>query len=138
MSAIIHGQFMVNSWSIHGQLMVNARKVDVRLPVKGNSNSHGARPVRKIISMLHWIRTGRLSIKNSPPMKVNGVGGRGWHRTREGRPDHPPPELDQTAFFNRLDLYHRSPDLGERQFKSKTRTGQFDPTLGADGDQGVS
>ena len=28
------------------------RKVDIRLPGKGNSNSHGARPVHQIISMI--------------------------------------------------------------------------------------
>ena len=43
------------------------RKVDVRLPGKGNSNSHGARPVHLIITMIKWIRTSRLSIKNSTP-----------------------------------------------------------------------
>ena len=41
------------------------RKVDARLPGKGNSNSHGARPVHLIITMIKWIRTSRLSIKNS-------------------------------------------------------------------------
>jgi hypothetical protein len=41
-----------------------SRKVDVRLPEKGNSNSHGARPVHLIISLIKWIRTSRLSIKN--------------------------------------------------------------------------
>ena len=41
------------------------RKVDVTLPGKGNSNSHGARPVHLIITMIKWIRTSRLSIKNS-------------------------------------------------------------------------
>jgi len=41
------------------------RKVDVRLPGKGNSNSHGARPVHLIITMIKWFRTSRLSIKNS-------------------------------------------------------------------------
>ena len=41
------------------------RKVDVRLHGKGNSNSHGARPVDLIITMIKWIRTSRLSIKNS-------------------------------------------------------------------------
>ena len=41
------------------------RKVDVRLPGKGDSNCHGARPVHRIITMIHWIRTRRLSIKNS-------------------------------------------------------------------------
>ena len=40
-------------------------KVDVRLPGKGNSNPHGARPVHLIITMIKWIRTSRLSIKNS-------------------------------------------------------------------------
>ena len=40
------------------------RKVDVRLPGNGNSNSHGARPAHPIITMIKWIRTGRLSIKN--------------------------------------------------------------------------
>ena len=28
------------------------RRVDIRLPGKGNSNSHGARPVRLIITMI--------------------------------------------------------------------------------------
>jgi len=32
-------------------------KVDVRLPGKGNSNPHGARPVHLIITMIKWIRT---------------------------------------------------------------------------------
>ena len=41
------------------------RKVDVRLPGKGDSNSHGARPVHLIITMIKWIRTRRLSIKIS-------------------------------------------------------------------------
>jgi hypothetical protein len=41
------------------------RKVDVRLPGKGNSNSHGARPVHIIVTMMTWIRTSRLSMKNS-------------------------------------------------------------------------
>jgi len=42
-----------------------SRKVDARLPGKGNSNSHGARPVHLIITMIKWIQTSRLSIKNS-------------------------------------------------------------------------
>jgi len=44
------------------------RKVDVMLPGKEDSNSHGARPVHLIITMQKWIRTSRLSIKNSPLM----------------------------------------------------------------------
>ena len=43
------------------------RTVDLRLPGKGNSNSHGARPVHLIITMIEWIRTSRLSMKNSLP-----------------------------------------------------------------------
>ena len=41
-----------------------SRKVDVRLPGKGNSNSRGARPVHRIIPMIKWIQTSRLSIQN--------------------------------------------------------------------------
>ena len=40
-----------------------ASKVDTRLPEKGNSNPHGARPVHMIITMIEWIRTSRLSTK---------------------------------------------------------------------------
>ena len=35
------------------------------LTLTGNSNAHGARPVHQIISMIKWIRTRKLSIKNS-------------------------------------------------------------------------
>jgi len=44
---------------------VGFRTVDVRLPGKRYSNSHGARPVHLIITMIKWIRTSRLSIQNS-------------------------------------------------------------------------
>jgi len=37
----------------------------VHAPGKGNSNSHGARPVHQIITMIKRIRTSRLSITNS-------------------------------------------------------------------------
>ena len=40
-------------------------KVDVRLPRKRNSNSHGARPVLQSISTIKWIRTSSLSINKS-------------------------------------------------------------------------
>ena len=40
-------------------------KVDIRLPGKENSNSHGARPVHQIITMIRWIQTIRLSTKKS-------------------------------------------------------------------------
>ena len=39
-----------------------SRKVDIRLHGKGDSNSHGARPVHQ---KHRWTRTIRLSIKNS-------------------------------------------------------------------------
>ena len=43
---------------LHFLLAIPAvRKVDVRLSGKGNPNSHGARPVRQIISMIKWTRT---------------------------------------------------------------------------------
>ena len=47
------------------QTLTAARKVDVRLHGKGNSNSHGARPVHLIITMIKWIRTSRLSLKRT-------------------------------------------------------------------------
>ena len=40
---------------------------------KGNSNSLGARPVHQIITMIKWIRTRRLSIKNSLSLPYRGV-----------------------------------------------------------------
>ena len=43
---------------------ISNRKVDVRLPGKGNSSSHGARPVRLIITTIKWIWTSKLSIEN--------------------------------------------------------------------------
>ena len=48
-------------------------KVDIRLPGKGNSNSHGARPVHLIITTIKWIRTSRLSIKNSLSLLEGGT-----------------------------------------------------------------
>jgi len=71
-----------------------ARKVDVRLPGKGNSNSHGARPVYLIITMMKWIRTSRLSILNSLSDLgdfVEGVDG----VFREELPEPPEPRAHQ-------------------------------------------
>ena len=48
-----------------GKLPHSPRKEDARLPVKENSNSHGARPAHIIITMMWWIQTSRVSIKNS-------------------------------------------------------------------------
>ena len=50
------------------------RKADARLPGKGISNSHGARPVHLIITMIKWIRTSRLSINNSLSLRVRHAG----------------------------------------------------------------
>ena len=50
------------------------RKVDVKLPGEGNSNLYGARSVHLIIAMIKWIRTSRLSIKNSLPTAVSLAG----------------------------------------------------------------
>ena len=58
-----------------------ARKVNVRLPGKGNSNSHGGRPVHLIITMIKWIRTSRMSIKNS----LSSTGADDRHTPRPGR-----------------------------------------------------
>ena len=43
----------------------SSSKEHTRLPGKGNSNSHGARPVHLITTMIKWIWASRLSIKNS-------------------------------------------------------------------------
>ena len=53
--------------------MPDTRKVDIRLPGKGNSNSHGARPVHLIITMMKWIRTSRLS-SSSPAFRAAAWG----------------------------------------------------------------
>jgi len=56
----------------HRRVGREPRKVDVRLPGKGDSNTLGARPVHLIITMIKWFRTSRMSIKNSlscpPPL----------------------------------------------------------------------
>ena len=59
-----------------------SRKVDVRLPGKGKSNSYDARPVHLIITRLQWIRTSRLSTKNSLSVSLSVKGGSGmsFHR----------------------------------------------------------
>ena len=60
-------------WPLSGECE-RIRTVDIRLPGEGNSNSHGARPVHHIISMMAWIRTCRLSIKNSLCERSRPVG----------------------------------------------------------------
>ena len=46
-------------------VLPETRKVDVRLPEKGDSKSHGAGPAHPIITMMKWIRTSKLSLNNS-------------------------------------------------------------------------
>ena len=43
------------------------------------------------------------------------------------------PERKQMVFFNCLDFYLKSPDSGERQYKSRTWMMRFDPTPRAGG-----
>ena len=79
----------------------NARRVDVRLPGKGNSNSRGARLVHLIITMINWIRTRRLSIKNS----VCGWAGDAprdheHNHIRQRSPPQPYTPNPATAIFN--------------------------------------
>ena len=57
-----------------------SRKVDVKLPGKGNSYAHGARPVHLIITMMKWFRTSRLSIQNSHFVEVDQLQLRGGRR----------------------------------------------------------
>ena len=57
------GQRCKPSWLMKADQIT--KKVDVRPPGKGSSNSHGARPIHLIITMIKWIRTSRLTIKNS-------------------------------------------------------------------------
>ena len=68
-----------NSESINTLLLAGARR---RLPGKGNSNSHGARPVHLIITMIKWIRTSRLSIKNSLSLAAGPRWRQGCRRRR--------------------------------------------------------
>jgi len=77
---------VIKKQTIRENLMVSqdgTRKVDVRLPGKGDSNSHGARPVHLIITMIKWTRTTRLSIKkpfSRRMVRTRGRRGRGRGR----------------------------------------------------------
>ena len=48
-----------------GKRLNDLRKVEFKLPGKGKLNVYDARPLNQIVSTIKWIRTGRLSIKNS-------------------------------------------------------------------------
>ena len=64
--------------STNGALESSSRRlqssIDVRIPGRGQANSHGARPAHLIITMIKWIRTSRLSIKNSLSLAELGSG----------------------------------------------------------------
>jgi len=59
------GRVDMHNFSFEVLIQHDLSAVDARLPGKGNSNPHGARLVHLIITMIQWIRTSRLSIKNS-------------------------------------------------------------------------
>jgi len=65
-------------WEPPLEVSSDSGNIDIRLPGKGNSDSHRARPVHLIISMIMWIRTSRLSIKNSVFTCGGGWGGQGF------------------------------------------------------------
>ena len=77
----------------------STRKVDVRLPGKVNPNSHGTRPVHLIITMIQWIRTSRLSIKNSLSLQAAARGEAGELRAAAG--SHPPQGRADAALLHR-------------------------------------
>ena len=52
--------------------------------LKKKSGPHGARPVHLITKMIKWIRTSRLSIKNSLSLTADGAG----HVGAVGRSGH--------------------------------------------------
>ena len=57
-----------------------SQQVDVRPPEKANPNSYCARPVHLIITMMQWIRTSRLAIRN---FLSGSRGGRGLGADRQ-------------------------------------------------------
>ena len=91
------------------KLLPSPRKVDVRLPGKESSNSHGTRPVHLIITMIKWIRTSSLSITKSLSMVASRSGAAGTlsHRTYQlngfskvNSPTNPSTLFDCSLFQN--------------------------------------
>ena len=64
-----------------------SRKADVRLPGKGNSNSHGARPAHLIITMIKWIRTSRLSIEKYLRVEICRESSSQWSTRHRAPPE---------------------------------------------------
>ena len=98
---------------------------DMRLPGKGNSNSHGARPVHLIITMIKWIRTSRLSIHNSLSKAVRGgtrsedaASSKAFESSRSGPPGRnqhpvssPPSALHSYKTYRGTSLIRKRPPL---------------------------
>jgi len=103
--------------------------VDVRLPGKGNSNSHGARPVHLIITMIKWIRTSRLSINNSlsvswgfraDSIRTHGEAQRGERRERREKQRERERERESESERCSLHVINIRPEAGSsRTWSSK-------------------
>ena len=52
-----------------------------------------------------------------------------WHLLTAISSHFGTPLSDQIGMFNHLELYHKPPDSGERQYKAKIETRRFDPAL---------
>ena len=94
-------------------------KLDVRLPGKGNSNCHDARPVHLIISMIKWFRTSRSPIKKSlsarPGFRVQGFTAEGGELAAERAR-----ERERERHAERKSEREREEEIhGEREKKSE-------------------
>jgi len=75
------------------------RKVDKRLPGRGNlnSNSHGAKPVHQIISTIKWIRTSKMPIKNSLSLSLSNEGPKGGGTRAPNEVEGPAAQRDEVV-----------------------------------------
>ena len=64
------GPHLIRAWHSSINLSIVSRKVDIRLPGKGDSDSLGVRG----FSIIQWIRTSSLPIKNSLSRQVGTHG----------------------------------------------------------------
>ena len=76
---------------------MGSKMLDARLPGKENSQSHGTRPVHLIITMIKWIRTSRLLIKES--LSVD-LGFKGIIGNSDKKTTHDVTVKDQTGITN--------------------------------------
>jgi len=82
--------------------------------VRGNSHSHGARPVHPIITMIKWIRTSRLTISSNRVSRRVDLGGEVRGREESGN-NH----STETCSGSEAGLYLRPIDSGITQFKAQ-------------------